>query len=117
MGNNYQETITLINRHRSDIKLELAKNNDCEDYLIEVKEVPRTRTEQEIKDLVDAVNHTRIKKKATAFKDEIKEKKHQNSHKVIKLSPNVETELEIKFIPRKLQDFNITFPLKLCGTV
>ncbi len=44
MGNNYQESITLTNFHKSEVKLELAKRADCEDYLVEVRIMPKIRT-------------------------------------------------------------------------
>ena len=47
--------------------------------------------------------HARMRKKGTLFKEEFKDKKTIINHKVIKLMPNVETEFEVKFIPKKLK--------------
>jgi hypothetical protein len=71
MSNNYQETITVINYYKNEIKLEVCKKH--ENYFVEVRALPKARIGEEITFVEHhAVTETKLKKKSTIFREEIK---------------------------------------------
>lgn len=73
MGSNYQETLTVTNTFRNEVKLELSKKEE-DNYDVEVRLLPRIREGDNVC-FGDNLGTAPLKKKSLLMREEIREKK------------------------------------------